>query len=304
MDRERVAAAVAVKHEKLLPYVTRASVDQAPESEGKSKEKVDAFTGLEYGYGFLEKFIQIPFHLPQPNKEGVESLLNELLKERTKPAQSSRWRVLLGEPRKFTMKPKATPSPQSLMAQSGEKTSLFRERLQRSERQVTLMVAPALDYNPRRLKQFLNSYRLKAYIAHKTDILDVSERAPQNGRLSLPQVAKFVAISLRWPRLLSSLDKDRQLLSRLQKMAIKERRPSPTPDLSRTSTAVPSEESVSEELSPWSRDKALMELLFEGCFSSHDEPRFSLQIVDLDKLLRISPRRKEPAMDIQASRDT
>ena len=143
------------------------------------------------------------------------------------------------------------------------------------------MVAPALDYNPRRLKQFLNSYRLKAYVACMTGILDISEGAPQNGCLSLPQVAKFVAISLRWPLLLSSLDEDRQLLRRLQRMAIIERRPPTFSDPSRTSTAMPIEESVSEELFampieesvseellPWSRNKALMGLLFEGCLYS------------------------------------
>jgi len=306
MDRERVAAAIAVKHEKLLPYLTRRSVTQrgtnaavdSSADKSDSKSGVDSLNGLSYGYAFLEKFIQIPFRLPQADNSGVNSLLDELLKDRSRPGHlswssrlQSKWKDLVGQ-----------LSRGESMRQAGKQINPLRESLQRSERQVTLMVAPALDYNPRRLKQFLNSYRLKAYVAYMTDILDVSEGAPQNGCLSLPQVAKFVAISLRWPLLLSSLDENRHLLSDLQKLATKDRQPFPDP--SGTDPEVQGENWERDYLSPWSRYGTLMRLLDEGNFTSSFPARFSLEHVDLDRLLRVSPRRKEPTRDIQSPRNT
>ena len=53
------------------------------------------------------------------------------------------------------------------------------------------MVAPALESNPRRLKQFVNLFRLRAYIAGEIGAFD-----EVGGRtLTLPQLGKFVAIS-------------------------------------------------------------------------------------------------------------
>ncbi len=64
------------------------------------------------------------------------------------------------------------------------------------------MVAPALGNNPRRLKQFLNLFRLRHYIAQRTGQLRAAE---QGLGLTLPQLGKIVAVELRWPQLLDKL---------------------------------------------------------------------------------------------------
>ncbi len=58
MDREKIAAGLAVKYEKLLPYVK-----PAPGSDTRAKA-ADPLGGLEFGYAFAEKFVQLPFLAP------------------------------------------------------------------------------------------------------------------------------------------------------------------------------------------------------------------------------------------------
>jgi hypothetical protein len=58
------------------------------------------------------------------------------------------------------------------------------------------MVAPAVGFNPRRLKKFLNLLRFRYCVAFETDVL---------GLWTIPRLAKVVAIELYWPMLLDDL---------------------------------------------------------------------------------------------------
>jgi len=49
LDREKIAAGLAAKFEKVLPYL----IDK--------RSKTSGYSGLDFGYSYLEKFIQIPF---------------------------------------------------------------------------------------------------------------------------------------------------------------------------------------------------------------------------------------------------
>src|SRR5262249_45978046 len=62
MDRDKVAAGLAVKYEKMLPYLPWGD-GSASESERKRR------SGLEFGDAFLQKFIQLPFRVPDPDLE-------------------------------------------------------------------------------------------------------------------------------------------------------------------------------------------------------------------------------------------
>lgn len=62
MDREKVAAGFAVKHEPIIKHL------YPEEVFGKS-------SGLTYGNEFIEKFIQISFRLPNPSKEQIKKML-------------------------------------------------------------------------------------------------------------------------------------------------------------------------------------------------------------------------------------
>ena len=70
MDREKVAAGLAVKYEKLLPYLMPDGVD----GEGK----VDPRIGLDYGFTFIEKFVQLPFRVPSPKAVNLKAFLSPL----------------------------------------------------------------------------------------------------------------------------------------------------------------------------------------------------------------------------------
>ncbi|HYO57450.1 hypothetical protein, partial [Archangium sp.] len=60
-------------------------------------------------------------------------------------------------------------------------------------REVMKRVAPALEFNLRRLKQFLNVFRLSIYIANHTGLFDAGHA------LTLSQLGKFVAESYTGP---------------------------------------------------------------------------------------------------------
>lgn len=68
MDRMKVAAGLAAKYERLFPYLF-AEKSSNPEKNGYS------YDGLEYGYEFIEKFIQVPFQVPQADKYSLFKLL-------------------------------------------------------------------------------------------------------------------------------------------------------------------------------------------------------------------------------------
>jgi hypothetical protein len=67
---------------------------------------------------------------------------------------------------------------------------------------IATVVAAGFGFNPRRLKQFLNVFRLQRFIAHHTGQL----RTLTNLKgATHEQLGKFVAILLRWPGLLPDL---------------------------------------------------------------------------------------------------
>lgn len=141
-------------------------------------------------------------------------------------------------------------------------------------------MAPALDYNPRRLKQFMNLFRLKAFIAAETGLFDLQgNQSPEQG-LTLQQLGKFTALLLRWPLLISDIEQDPALLGKLQFWA--------APKLSDHLT-------FERDVVRWSSDDNLRSLLREGCVGSsgevvEDSRLWSLANLRVNKLLQVSPR--------------
>lgn len=81
MDRKKVAAAVAAKHEKLLPLLMKT------DENGKVGQK-DA---MIFGHEFLEKFIQLTLHVPAMQGRDLEEYLTSIIgtKEIKPESQSS-----------------------------------------------------------------------------------------------------------------------------------------------------------------------------------------------------------------------
>ncbi|MBK1989486.1 GUN4 domain-containing protein [Sphaerospermopsis aphanizomenoides BCCUSP55] len=77
------------------------------------------------------------------------------------------------------------------------------------------MVAPFLDNNPRRLKQFINRLRLQTYMYYYSIGVKLEKE-----QITQYQLGKFMSITIQYPRLLYELQKDRELLTKLESCAI------------------------------------------------------------------------------------
>ena len=67
IDRRKVAAGIALRNEGALPYLY-------PDTDESAMSRV----GLDYGYEFLEKFIQLPFRVPHPTPSDIERFVHAL----------------------------------------------------------------------------------------------------------------------------------------------------------------------------------------------------------------------------------
>ncbi len=266
MDREKVAAGLAVKFEKLLAYLAPAMAKK-PDNQ----KQIDPVVGLEYGYSFIEKFVQLPFLVPQASGDQVDGFLKELFGSKAVPVNS------------------AAPTTAPTAAGQAAEESVVDDSLMVGE--ILKMVAPTFEYNPRRLKQFINAFRLKTFIASRTGLFDEPSVSgpPFYDQLTTFQLGKFVAIGLRWPLLIADLDNHRQLLRGLEQMAL----------MKATVEQVVQNEQVEdpsfvEALERWNSRAALRALLRFGCYSNGTfdplvaEP-YRLSETNINKLLQVSP---------------
>jgi tetratricopeptide (TPR) repeat protein len=245
MDWETVAAGIAVKNEALSRYLTpdRAPLSARPAATAPTIDKngvlshPDSRDAMELGREYLDKFVQLRFKLPRPRDEDLRRLLLAL----SRPAAAStdhsvsqkrRWQW----PAKLLPRLRA-PVPESnkesnkkSVQQAGEVTAQGTELQQLIEfatnadsdtvRMVALMLMPAFDNNPRRLKQFLGLYRLRIYIAKVTGMFAIPKGKSADNALSLAQLGKFTALELGWPDLLKEAQRDRELLGRLEQAVL------------------------------------------------------------------------------------
>ncbi|MCA2643837.1 MULTISPECIES: SUMF1/EgtB/PvdO family nonheme iron enzyme [unclassified Microcystis] len=318
MDREKVAASLAVKYENILKYLPSETTEIDPDILARRSSN----KGLAYGYTFIEKFVQLPFLVPQPSRSDFERFLTQLAtstpsnlppdKSSSKFFQSFWGMFKLALPWRNNSQKHLTSATSNqtsdlnnssldnplIESEQTEKEKAQAAVIKRLEaiqvknfdkdsptvRNVIMMVAPALDYNPRRIKHFINVFRLKVYIANETGLF-FEERDEDNNllypSLTFEQLGKFTAISLKWPLLLSDLENDKQILAKLEKFARGELSP-------------PNEE---ESLRYWGSYSKLKDLMAYGHEKSAANSKFSLAEVNVDKLLQVSPRVIRPAND-------
>ncbi|ELP54041.1 hypothetical protein O53_2854 [Microcystis aeruginosa TAIHU98] len=309
MDREKVAASLAVKYENILKYLPSETTEIDPDILARRS----ANKGLAYGYTFIEKFVQLPFLVPQPSQSDFEHFLTQLATStppNLQPAKphftffQSFWgKFKLALPQRNNSQKHLTsptsnqtsdlknlsldnPSIESEQTEKQKARAAVIKRLEAIQvnnfdrdsptvRNVIMMVAPALDYNPRRIKHFINVFRLKVYIANETGLF--FEERDENDNLLDPsltfeQLGKFTAIILKWPLLLSDLENDKQILAKLEKIARGE--------------LYKEEESIRY----WGSHTKLKALMAYGHEKSAANSKFSLAEVNVDKLLQVSPK--------------
>lgn len=235
LDRERVAAGIAAKHETLLDYLDENTDDES----------------IEFGYHYLEKFIQIPFIVPEPKGEDIQKLVRrDILDEKD-------------------VVDRDTDGSEIEDIWENELSPRFEATLD----DVVKMAAPALENNPRQVKRFLNLYRLRAVLAESEGLLAGENEEPVGDTITLPQLAKFVVISIRWPTFVTDVVNDQTALKRLSKFAND------------------SDEDISEHdvWQDWGDEGSLLDLLGYG-----DGERYRMDSVSVIDLQKISPRVDKP----------
>ena len=293
MDREKVAAGLAVKHKEVIPYLNPRLVGQEANERWDSNE----LTGLRYGYSFIEKFVQLPFSIPRPTEDQIEKLMDSIAdKARVEGSEM----ILSKDDVGVTVKPDKGGGRELGKEEEPERSKESLERSKAQEegqrwlelslaedseqvKQIVKMVAPALDCNPRRIKQFINLFRLRAYIAYETELLALPENIGDSGCITLEQLGKIVAIALKWPLFLDSLGRDGSLLEKLANVAEKHKADAPVLD------------DVSKR---GAQDRKLIELIRYGCLDKEGKQdlwewsTYTLSEVDINKLLQVSPQVK------------
>jgi len=274
MDREKVAAGITYKQKDVLPYL--ASIAGKNQD---SKENNNLSKQLDYGFSYLEKFVQLSFELPRPSKnsldgffKGLSSNVNEIPRtlildkindvicgiehiidgglindikyklDDLKLEIGQKFHKLAPENKK--LETDAEPEDDTKLEDNTESETvaklendtkleaqketkierpelvifpIIKKYLETQEKEdIAKMVAPFFDNNPRRLKNYINALRLKRYIYYYTIGVEWAER----GKITQQQLGKFVAITIKHPRLLYELGNNDTLLDQLENYAI------------------------------------------------------------------------------------
>jgi hypothetical protein len=199
LDRKVVAAGIAAKNEKILPYIVSGQLPSGSTVGDLNR------AGLDYGYEFLEKFIQIPFRVPeidsQHNKEWVSRLTS--ITDEKSGAQ------------------KPTPEQSERGIGLEEANPVFEIGADPEEfGDIVDEITSKLQFNPRRVKQFINVFRLQVLILIETGVL----RSAEGGRasagteetLTLERIGLVVGIFLRWPGIVADVLDNPSLLLNLR----------------------------------------------------------------------------------------
>ncbi len=235
LDRDKVAAAMAAKQGKLLPYLYKVQPAEA------------YLKGMDYGRLFIEKFIQLSYILPAPQSNGLKAMINPAVKGPSGSVPESRKSVVAIE-----------------IATGKDDSGTLNIMID--------MADVVFCHNPRNVKQYVNMFRLQAFIANETGLFGSSLATRDTGRpLSIPQLGKFVALCMRWPEFVEAASADSNLVAELENWRSQD---NGTPGL-RT------------ELAVWGRDKDLTLLLKFGAPNED----FSLKYVDFGVLTQIAPPR-------------
>jgi len=167
MDRPKIAAGVATRHKELLRFLPGPSIMESSDALNERAR------GLAHGYEFVEKFVQLSIRIPRLGPKTLPLFLRSLVSPSDRLTSSE---------------VAQTAALEDPVATDGEEVQRVLE-----------LVAPVLGFNPRRIKQFLNLFRFRYFVARKT------EPTSQNDEWTLPQLGKLVALELHWPALLDAL---------------------------------------------------------------------------------------------------
>ena len=296
-----IAAAPPTPDTPVPAYPTPSAIDEERQGDAKADEKVTtqvaptapagiAANYLRFGSSYLEKFIQLSFAIPAiSRKQDFDRFLDGLTPQPARANWHTRvqqyWRQVFKRilsKSSSDVHANSTPSERTDAPSSPALESEAREdRVQQIRikigkdaagvRAVVEMVSPIFGNNPRRLKQFISTFRLALSIYSSQGIFDLRNDKP----VATPQqIAKILALLLRFPDLRSDLVDTPDLFARLERDAL------------------------AASTSPFLNHPGVRKVLVHGVAltSTEDTPAqnanpFSLQRVDVSFLLSTLPKR-------------
>lgn len=259
MDRDKVAAGIAAKFKDQMRFLT-------PSHLSLDTEK-GIMEALEFGHNYLQKFIQLSFQVPKPSQDFLSKFIDDLGgKEEIREKRRAGENVF--DP--------------SLFLDDGEDSEDFKI--------TTLLFASEFDNNPRRIKQFVNAYRLKIYIAYSTGLF---KKGTGGKGLTIQQVGKFVAMTMLWPEIVPDLLEYPNLLSNITNhwRGVGTNAANSGVQTGGSSTTHPVQ--LNDIESAWFRDQAFRSFLVMG--ETIDPYNFSMEYVDCIALLQTTPKVEIPS---------
>ena len=181
---------------------------------------------LTLGQLFLEKITQVTFHLPRADTMVVQSFIDTMLSgiEENKETPPLGEDVLEAEQlieaeqrvgksldaAAETVRQARSDISDSTLVKAKEEIRVRSFDDSQVVQAVIRQVAPFLELNPRKIKRFINVFRLQALIANRRGLLET-------GAIKLDVLAKWIVISSRWPCMVDALLADEHFIDHLKK---------------------------------------------------------------------------------------
>lgn len=297
-----VAAAPSTPVKPVPVHLTPSATDKERQADAKAGENVTtpaapiapagiAANYLRFGSSYLEKFIQLSFAIPAiSRKQDFDRFLSGLTRQPARAEWHTRvlrywyqaFKRILSKSSSDQETKSTSLQVEDISARSSARASEAREeRVQQIQIKigedgagvpvVVEMVGPIFGNNPRRLKQFISTFRLALSIYSGQGIFDLRNNKPA---ATPQQIAKILALLLRFPDLRSNLIEMPDLFAKFESDAL-------------TSSS-----------SPLLSHPGVRKVLLHGVSlsSNADTPAqhanpFSLQHVDVSFLLSVLPKR-------------
>jgi hypothetical protein len=190
MDARSVAASVQAKYKHVKG-------DDFPIGSGN----------FAYGYQFLEKIIQIPFRLPKASATLLAKFVeNNLQLASPKNTAEKSGRVAEAEKLIASLAEGGRGLKESTSLVQGNRPDIPADVLNEASqnlfartfdddaeiKKAICEAIPFLELNARKIKRFINLFRLNVLIANRRGLLE-------NGSIEISRLAKWLTIAVRWP---------------------------------------------------------------------------------------------------------
>lgn len=208
MDSQAVAGSIEAKYEDL--------VDHFEDSENQG--------GLSLGHRFIEKIVQINFKIPKSEDQSIQKFVEHNLGVQNKEDSVTKEEQILnverlieaeqrGDVRTLEDAVNQVVAKQSNLSPDILETAKenVRERSFKDSPEVIQAISEASNYlhaNPRKIKRFINLFRLKTYLAKRRRLIE-------DGKIDLKTLSKVVVFEMQWPDIFQAYFTDQEFHGRL-----------------------------------------------------------------------------------------